>query len=65
MAVDGAPRNGMPSLHTIWALLIWFSASGVAVPVRRALRAFVLLTMWAVLSPEGSHWLMDGRQRSS
>jgi hypothetical protein len=59
MAIGGAPRNGMPSLHTIWALLIWFSASGVAVPVRRALRAFVLLTLWAVLSPEGAHWLMD------
>ena len=26
MAVGGAPRNGMPSLHTIWALLIRFSA---------------------------------------
>ena len=59
MAVVGAPRNGMPSLHTIWALLIWFSASGVAVPLRRALQAFVLLTLWAVLSPEGSHWLID------
>jgi PAP2 superfamily len=59
MAVAGAPRNGMPSLHTIWALLIWFSANGVAVGVRRALRAFVLLTLWAVLSPEGSHWLID------
>ncbi|MEN3339012.1 MAG: hypothetical protein V7647_2688, partial [Acidobacteriota bacterium] len=55
----GAPRNGMPSLHTIWALLIWFNAPGVAAPLRRGLRVFVLLTLWAVLSPEGSHWLLD------
>jgi hypothetical protein len=59
MAAAGAPRNGMPSLHTIWALLIWFSTSGVPAPLRRGLRAFVLLTLWAVLSPVGFHWLMD------
>lgn len=59
IAASGAPRNGMPSLHTIWALLIWFNAAGVAAPLRRGLRVFVALTLWAVLSPVGSHWLMD------
>ena len=31
VAATGAPRNGMPSLHTIWALLIWFNLG----PLRR------------------------------
>jgi hypothetical protein len=59
MAIHETPRNGMPSLHTIWALLIWFNVEGLPAGLRRGLRAFVLLTMWAVLSPEGSHWFMD------
>jgi hypothetical protein len=59
LAIDDAPRNGMPSLHTIWALLIWFNVEGVPAGLRRALRAFVILTLWAVMSPEGSHWFMD------
>jgi PAP2 superfamily protein len=59
MAITVAPRNCMPSLHTIWGLLIWFNAARVPVPLRRALRAFVILTMWAVLSPQGDHWFMD------
>ena len=59
MAIGDAPRNGMPSLHTIWALLIWFNVEGLSAGLRRGLRVFVLLTLWAVMSPEGSHWFMD------
>lgn len=59
MAPAGWPRNGMPSLHTIWALLIWFNARDMAPGLRRGLQVFVLLTLWSVLSPEGSHWFMD------
>jgi hypothetical protein len=59
MAVEGMPRNGMPSLHTIWALLIWFNALTLPAALRRSLQLFVVLTLWSVLSPEGSHWIMD------
>jgi len=31
----GVPRNGMPSLHTVWALIIWFNAQRLPVAVRR------------------------------
>jgi hypothetical protein len=55
----GPPRNGMPSLHTIWALLVWFNARPLPSGTRRALRAFVLLTLWAVMGLEDTHWLMD------
>jgi hypothetical protein len=59
MAVEGAPRNGMPSLHTIWALLIWFNTQGLPSVLKRALQVFVVLTLWAVMSPQGTHWFMD------
>jgi hypothetical protein len=59
MARDLEPRNGMPSLHTVWALLIWFNVQAMPARLRWALRAFVVLTLWAVMSPEGSHWFMD------
>lgn len=54
----GAPRNGMPSLHTIWALLIWFNARELTPGLRRGCYVFVLLTLWAVFA-EGPHWFMD------
>lgn len=54
-----APRNGMPSLHTIWALLIWFNAQSLRRGVKRALRVFVLLTLWAVMGLTDTHWFMD------
>jgi hypothetical protein len=53
-----APRNGMPSLHTVWALLIWFNAQARPVAVRRTLRLFVIMTLWAAMGLE-EHWLMD------
>ena len=51
------PRNGMPSLHLAWALLVWWVhrknriASLVAIP-------FVFLTILATLA-YGEHYLVD------
>lgn len=58
-AAIGAPRNGMPSLHAIWALLIWFNLESLPAGLKGALRAFVILTLWAAMGPDGAHWLMD------
>ena len=59
IAPTGAPRNGMPSLHTIWALLIWFNLTSLAPSLRITLRAFVILTLWAVMGLDDTHWLTD------
>jgi hypothetical protein len=58
-APTGAPRNGMPSLHTIWALLIWFNVGMLSSKLRVALKAFVILTLWAVMGLDDTHWLTD------
>jgi hypothetical protein len=58
-AAVGPPRNGMPSLHTVWALLIWFNSRPLPSIARRALKTFSLLTMWAVMGLDDTHWLMD------
>ena len=59
LAPIGAPRNGMPSLHTVWALLIWFNARPLPVMWRRALRAFAIMNIWAAMGLDDTHWLMD------
>lgn len=56
---EGAPRNGMPSLHTIWALLLWFNAAPLPAPLRHGFRVFAALTLWAVMGLEDTHWFMD------
>ena len=48
----------MPSLHTAWALLIWFNAQPLPVRLRRGLRLFVIMTLWATMGLE-EHWFMD------
>jgi hypothetical protein len=58
-ATVGAPRNGMPSLHTIWALLVWFNAQSLPAGPRRGLRSFSLLTLWAAMGLDDTHWFMD------
>jgi PAP2 superfamily protein len=55
----GHPRNGMPSLHTVWALLIWFNAQSVRPSWRWGFRLFVVMTFWAVMGLDDTHWLMD------
>jgi hypothetical protein len=55
-----APRNGMPSLHTVWALIIWFNAASLKRrPSRAALRAFAALTIWAAMGLDDTHWFSD------
>ena len=49
----------MPSLHTIWALLIWFNVGSLSARLRIGLRAFVILTLWAVMGLDDTHWLTD------
>src|SRR5262249_4808108 len=55
----GAPRNGMPSLHAAWALLIWFNARTLAGAWKFCLRVFAGLTIWAAMGLDDTHWLMD------
>jgi hypothetical protein len=59
IAPTGAPRNGMPSLHTIWALLLWFNLGGLPARLRQGLKVFVILTLWAVMGLDDTHWLTD------
>lgn len=54
-----APRNGMPSLHTAWALMIWFVAAGAGAKLRLALRLFAALNIAATMGAEDSHWITD------
>jgi hypothetical protein len=58
MVVSGSPRNAMPSLHTVWALLIWFNAGSLPSALRRGLRLFVLMNLWAAMGLQ-EHWIMD------
>jgi hypothetical protein len=55
----GPPRNGMPSLHTVWALLLWFNCRQLGATWQWALRAFVALTLWAVMGLDDTHWFLD------
>jgi hypothetical protein len=55
----GPPRNGMPSLHTAWALLLWFNCRNLGVAWQWALRVFVALTLWAVMGLDDTHWFLD------
>jgi len=57
-AIVDVPRNAMPSLHAVWALLLWFNAETLSVASRRALRVFAVMNMWAAMGP-GEHWVMD------
>jgi hypothetical protein len=65
-AVDAAPmhvaarvpRNGMPSLHTAWALVIALNAWRLPRRWRAALAGFAALNVWAAAGAVG-HWTMD------
>jgi hypothetical protein len=49
----------MPSLHGIWALLVWFNANRLPTQWRRAMKAFVVLTIWAAMGLDDTHWITD------
>jgi hypothetical protein len=55
----GPPRNGMPSLHAAWALLVWFNAAPLGASWRRPIRVFVGLTFWAIMGLVDTHWATD------
>jgi hypothetical protein len=52
------PRNAIPSLHTAWALLVYWAVAKYSRPVRWAAAVFVLLTLLATLG-FGEHYLID------
>lgn len=54
-----SPRNGMPSLHTVWALLVWFNARALEPWPRRMLRLFASLNLVGTMTMHDAHWLSD------
>jgi hypothetical protein len=52
------PRNGMPSLHTAWALLLLLNASSLPKGWRRGMLIFAALNIWTTLGA-ALHWLLD------
>lgn len=58
LAVPPAPRNGMPSMHFGWALLMWMHASFIGRGVR-ALFAVLAGLMFLATLGLGQHYLVD------
>lgn len=54
----GIPRNGMPSLHVAWVVLLFWNSRGFPKVLRGALLLYVLLTVFATLG-SGQHYLVD------
>jgi len=52
------PRNGVPSLHMTWALLIWLNTRSLPLWARLAALALVLATVFDTLA-SGEHYLFD------
>ena len=52
------PRNGVPSLHLTWALLIWLNTRSLPRLARLAALALVLATVFDTLD-SGEHYLFD------
>jgi hypothetical protein len=58
LAVPGAPRNAMPSLHFGTALLVFWNTAHLRIPSRIAAGLFLAGTSFAVLAL-GEHYLID------
>jgi predicted membrane-bound spermidine synthase len=58
LAVPPAPRNGMPSMHFAWALLMWMHASFIGPGVRTLFAVLAGLMFLATLGL-GQHYLVD------
>lgn len=58
LAVPPAPRNGMPSMHFGWALLMWMHASFIGRGMR-ALFAVLAGLMFLATLGLGQHYLVD------
>ena len=54
----GIPRNGMPSLHMGWLVLLWWNSRGLPRALRAALIFYLFLTVIATLG-SGQHYLVD------
>jgi PAP2 superfamily len=54
----GVPRNGMPSLHMAWVVLLSWNSRGLPRAVRAFLVLYVCLTVVATLG-SGQHYLVD------
>jgi hypothetical protein len=52
------PRNAMPSVHTAWALLVWWNSRRRPIWVRLLAALFLALTVLATLGM-GEHYLID------
>lgn len=53
-----APRNCMPSLHSAWALLVWWHARPLARTVRAVATLFLAITLLATVAL-GFHYVVD------
>jgi hypothetical protein len=58
MILDDLPRNAIPSLHSAWALLIWWSVRYCRNWIRCLTTVFLALTLLATLGL-GEHYLID------
>ena len=58
MRLDDLPRNAIPSLHSAWALLIWWSTRYCRAWTRLVATVFLALTLLATLGL-GEHYLID------
>lgn len=56
--VGPAPRNGLPSMHFGWALLLWMNAHFLGSRIRTCFAVFAALTGLATLAT-GEHYLVD------
>jgi len=54
----GIPRNGMPSLHVAWVVLLFWNSRSLPRVLRATLLIYVLLTVFATLG-SGQHYLVD------
>ena len=58
LLLDDVPRNAIPSLHSAWALLIWWNLRYSKNWMRWVATAFLALTLLATLGL-GEHYLID------
>jgi hypothetical protein len=58
LVVPDVPRNCMPSLHTAWALLLWWHSRGLSRWLRVAAGSFLGFTILATLG-FGAHYAFD------
>jgi len=56
--VEPAPRNCMPSLHSAWALLVWWNARPLARGPRTVAALFLAITLLATVAL-GYHYVVD------